>query len=205
MYDQRIHLADSVTHIIDHRPDENLYPQIKPANRHVEEDVGSCVTMLAQSVCHPDIFQFDRETSLLFISTILLDTNNFSPDKRWKSKDKQLVESLAHKYLPADFSLSNHYATLLHARTSIEVFTPEELMRRDQKAGKSGNISYVTSIVTASMEEVTAKHPTFFAEVSSYAQQTRADIACVLFVYDVKGALFRQLSLISQVCMSSCK
>ncbi|XP_034118306.1 exopolyphosphatase PRUNE1 [Drosophila albomicans] len=141
-------LAPLVSEILDHRPLDKQHPvlQLLPTHcvRHIEPEVGSCATLVAERYLAEEQPRSSCVSRLLH-ATIVLDTINFSPAaRRFCARDLAMVELLEQQQQQGtettvdedeDVQLQRLqlFEELVAARADISQLSLAEVLRKDAK------------------------------------------------------------------------
>lgn len=190
----RANLAETVVAIIDHHDDSGLYPK---ANPRLIEPVGSAATLVADAILRRRPQLIGRCAATLLLGTILLDTVNLDAGAgRVTEMDRAVATRLADA---AGTDPAALFANLQREKFNISGLSTRDLLRKDRKQWREGDVAYAISSVLASLEEWIAKDPGMVAGCSSFRRAHGLDCLLVMMAFtDDDGGFRRQLGVFAK-------
>lgn len=169
--------ADAVSAIVDHHADEHLFPQAE----QIIEPVGSCATLVAERILRDLPQALAPEAARLLLGTILLDTVNLDEQAgRVTVKDREIAQRL--------IVVCGEEPNRLFQRVQFEKFNvaalgTADLLRKDYKDYRAGNVSYGVSSVLLPIADWTQKDPGLVEGLDEYSRRCGLDVLIAMNAY----------------------
>jgi exopolyphosphatase len=181
-------LSSAVVEILDHHPQTAHFPD---SVRCQIEPVGSTATLVAEKIIahRPDLL--DARLAGLLLSTIVVDTLKLDVHfKKVTSKDLWIAEYLNRKH---PLAIDRQFTRLTDLRSDVSGLNADQLLRKDFKALRLGQIVCGISAVPLSLETWMDDPTAGFTAVRDFARAHCLDLY-LLMLYQRKPRFKRQLA-----------
>ncbi len=185
------YLASSVSEIIDHHKDEEMYPE---AEKTIEP-VGSCATLVAEKIKSSGKAVADENTATLLAGTILLDTVNLGKDAgRTTPKDEEIIA-----YLTSNFKIDRAkiFDRLQFEKFNTAPLSSYDILRKDYKEWVMEGKKTGFSSALISMENWLKKDPDLLESAEKYYDKNSLDVLFIMIAY-TEPKFTRELILFSK-------
>ncbi len=164
-------LEKHISIILDHHADEEKYPSTAVTDIR---SVGSTATLVAERFLKGAVDKIDKAVGTLLLGTILLDTVNLDPEAgRVTEADSAAAEKLA-KSTGAD--METLFDSLQFEKFNVSSLTSYDLLRKDYKDWKMGEVICGIASVLMSAEDWKKKDPDLKKSFGKYAAEKKLDI-----------------------------
>lgn len=178
-------VRDSVVQVIDHHKLEASF--CSSVDKTIEM-VGSCATLVGEKILQQRRELLDETIAKLLISTILIDTANFSKTaKKATPKDVCVFEELSTYLHNLDIDWNAEYSKIQAAKRSTSGLTVNDLLRKDLKTVNVNGLTIAIPTVPITMEQLAAM-PNFTNEMEQFRQQQQAEAVIVMTLITNDGA-----------------
>ncbi|KAK6523825.1 Exopolyphosphatase [Arthrobotrys megalospora] len=188
------HFSPSVTSLIDHHVDENMYPNAAP---RTIRPVGSCASLIANHFRTHYATHWNNlpesihsEIARLALAPILIDTANMKAESKVTPIDIVQVTELLER-AGEGFDRNMFYDGLQAAKGDISGLSIDGLLRKDYKQWKEKNgVVLGVSAITRSLSWVVKQAggiDNFSAELEKYAKDRGLDISIVMTTDNSSG------------------
>eukprot|EP00475_Leptophrys_vorax_P028090 TRINITY_DN40425_c0_g1_i1.p1 TRINITY_DN40425_c0_g1~~TRINITY_DN40425_c0_g1_i1.p1 ORF type:complete len:400 (-),score=110.11 TRINITY_DN40425_c0_g1_i1:560-1759(-) len=206
--DSQLDLAKSVVEIVDHHKDEHLYDEF--VVKQCIKTVGSCATLVVDKMLNSnaedskemETFVHDSDISRMALSVILLDTANLDASKKkFDPLDTAIAEILASHCNLEDAVLRQQlHDMLLRYRTDVSLLTSDQIMRKDLKFGREGEIRFAISSAPLSLAQWLRQDPELISSLRAFVSKSDVALFAVMTAFNKDSGEFSRELLI---CSSS--
>ncbi|WDP89979.1 MAG: DHH family phosphoesterase [Desulfobacter sp.] len=170
--------GDKVQMIVDHHKEEGLYEN---AEIRVIEPVGSTASLVGEMLIKEFPKLMDAQIAMLLTGTILLDTVNLAPEAgRVTNKDTEIALTLM-KHCTLD--QNPYFEGVQKAKFDTASLTTTDLLRKDYKEFKFGDIRCGIASALLSMAQWTKKDNELCIGFESYARRRNLDVLLSMNAY----------------------
>ncbi|MBT3274246.1 MAG: DHH family phosphoesterase, partial [Spirochaetales bacterium] len=168
----------SVTEIIDHHADEKSYS----STTHVEiEPVGSAATLVTGRFLSAKADLLEGSAGTLLLGTILLDTVNLDESAgRVTAKDLEAAKQLLELSGKDQREL---FDRLQYEKFNVSALESYDLLRKDYKEWKLGDVSCGIGSVLMPAEEWLKKDAKIFSAFETYVKERKLDVLIAMNAY----------------------
>ena len=169
--------ADAVSAIVDHHADERLFPHAQ----QTIEGVGSCATLVAESILRDLPQALPADGARLLLGTILLDTVNLDEQAgRVTIKDRETAQRLIAVCRDEPDGL---FQRVQFEKFNVAALDTADLLRKDYKDYRAGSINYGVSSVLLPIADWTQKDPGLVAGLDDYSRRRGLDVLIAMNAY----------------------
>jgi exopolyphosphatase len=169
---------DTVEGVIDHHADEGLFTDV---SIRVVEPVGSAATLVARAILKENAAALEESSALLLLGTILLDTVNLDPEAgRVTPEDQAIAEKLLAL---TDANQQELFDSLQREKFNVSALDSSDLLRKDYKEWKMGDLQVGVSSVLLSIGDWLKKDANLSESLATYARSRKLDLLLAMNAY----------------------
>ncbi|XP_022656702.1 exopolyphosphatase PRUNE1-like isoform X1 [Varroa destructor] len=168
-------INDAVVRVIDHHKWEASFTS--PIDKKIEM-VGSCATLVGEKLLADHRELADETITKLLLSTIIVDTVNFSKSaNKATPKDEKVFKELL-SFAP-NIDWDSEFVQIKEAKSSVSWMAVRDLLRKDLKVISENELTITVSTVPVSLKSLLAMS-NFRADLEFFRQQQKANAVIVM-------------------------
>ncbi|CAL4153510.1 unnamed protein product, partial [Meganyctiphanes norvegica] len=188
-------LEPAVVQVLDHHKLERQVDSL-PNGMSVEM-VGSCTTLIAESIKKTNKDIVDPIVASLLHGTILLDTVNLSEQaKRVTPKDIEMVEWL-EEYL-GNSERESVFKGLTTAKADVSTLTCEQMLRKDLKVASGTQVRVGVASVPMLVKDFLGRSDTNFGNLHEHCELYKYNILVIMGINIVDNNVERDMAIFSE-------